>query len=81
VPPRGRAGPLCSLTGITKMGITGLTCAVAGWLLTMLDLPVMVTYIPAIFALAAASTRDAVTLTAAWNPLARDDPRRLGCRD
>src|SRR5204863_7455073 len=35
-------------SGITKMGITELTIAVWPWLLTMLVLLVMVTYVPAL---------------------------------
>ena len=41
-------------SGITKMGITELTVAVWPWLLTMLVFLVIVTYVPAAVALAAA---------------------------
>jgi C4-dicarboxylate transporter DctM subunit len=35
-------------SGITKMGITELTVAVAPWLLTMLVFLLLITYVPAI---------------------------------
>ena len=47
-------------SGITKMGITELTVAVWPWLLTMLVFLVIVTYIPADVARAAALARHAV---------------------
>ena len=42
------------------MGITELTIAVWPWLLTMLVFLVIVTYVPALVAVAAAHARDAV---------------------
>ena len=47
-------------SGITGMGIAELTVAVLPWLATMLIFLVMVTYIPALVAVAAASVGDAV---------------------